>query len=221
MTADHIPGRTHDSLVNPPGLLRPSKPADPEGPRRAARLAQLGVGMVPDTEFDAIARRLAESAAMLTGADPLPLAMVNFITPEDHRTPEGQYFGGLFVPGETPAQAAAAITTAVKVGRTMPLDHGWCPHVIVDRRVLPLRDARGYRRWANNPVTRKVGIRAYLGGPIIEETTGIALGTVCVVAREPLHWEHDAVDLIKATAAEVAEIIRRRNPAPPPPPPFA
>jgi GAF domain-containing protein len=188
------------------GWLRPTRPADTEAPRREQRLRQLGEGHAPDEQFDAIARSLAEQAAQLTGAGELPFAMVNFITGER------QYFSGLFVPEATPAAAAASISTAVKVGRTMPLDHGWCPHVIVRRTAFPLRDVCAYPRFAGNPVTTKVGIRSYLGAPMIEDHTGIALGTICVVAREPLGWGHAGVELIKARAAEVLDLINRRHP---------
>jgi hypothetical protein len=219
MTTDQTPHhRPADATLNPPGVLRPATPADPELPLRALRLGQLGISRAPDPEFDAVARRLAEQAAGLVNAGSLPMAMVNFITPEDQHTREGQYFAGLFVPDNTPDAAKAEITTAAAVGRTMPRTHGWCPLVIADRVVRPIREVRGYRWWINNPVTRAAGIRAYLGGPVIEADTKIALATVCVVAREPLHWEDDAVKLIKQTAAQVAEIIRRRNPNPPPPP---
>jgi GAF domain-containing protein len=183
MTTDPVAGR----------LLTP---ADTDAPRRVQRLRELGLGEHPDPEFDAFAAQLAEA----TGS---PFAMVNFIGDEQ------QYFSGLYVipPHANMAQATEA---AVQVGRTMPKDYGWCPHVVARGRALVLDDVCDYPRFATNPVVDRVGIRSYLGAPLIDQT-GTTLGTVCVVDRQVHAWGREGLEFIKARAAEMVERINQRE----------
>jgi GAF domain-containing protein len=188
----------------PPGQLL--TPADREAPRRVVRLRELGLGERPEPEFDEFAWKLAESARALTGAIDKPFAMVNFIDEER------QYFAGLYVASRTHADSAVAAGPAagVEVGREMGLDHGFCPHVVVRRKPLVLEDVCDYPRFAGNPVVDQVGIRSYLGAPLIDRT-GMTLGTICVVDREPRAWSHAGLDLIKARAAEMVQLIHDRE----------
>ncbi|MDL4814329.1 GAF domain-containing protein [Actinomadura opuntiae] len=187
----------HDPLYEPPGHLL--TPVDPEVPQRAARLRELRLGQAPDAEFDAFARDLAEAARHLAGTEQPPFAMVNFVT--DH-----QYLGGLYAPQAPGADAAGA----VELGREVPLDHGYCPHVVVRRKALVLDDVCDYPRFAGNPVVDKLGIRTYVGAPLIDRT-GTVLGTICVIDREPRPWGHPGLALIKERAADLMQLIRRRE----------
>ncbi|QSB05204.1 GAF domain-containing protein [Natronoglycomyces albus] len=173
-------------------------PHDPAAPERVERLRELGIGDEPDGKFDEFAKKLAE----ITGA---PYAMVNFID-EDR-----QYFAGLHVPDEdSPAAAAPDATDSPEVGRDMDRDHGYCPHVVVRRKALVLEDVCDYPRFAGNPVVDKIGIRSYLGAPLLDHN-GKALGTVCVVDTEPRPWGRPGLETIKAMAAEVMETIHKRE----------
>jgi GAF domain-containing protein len=182
----------HDPLYEPSGHLL--TPADPEMPQRAVRLRELGLGKGPDPEFDAFARDLAEAARRLAGTDQPPFAMVNFVTDQ-------QYLGGLYTP---PAAGA------VELGREVPLDHGYCPHVVVRRKALVLDDVCDYPRFAGNPVVDKLGIRTYVGAPLIDRT-GTVLGTICLIDGEPRPWGHPGLHLIKERAADLMQLIRRRE----------
>lgn len=174
-------------------------PVDAEAPRRVTRLHELGLGDRPDPEFDEFARALA-------GATKAPLAMVNFI--DEHR----QYFAGLYAPSLV--QAAPDVTGAPvpadDPARVMERDHGWCPHVVVRRKALVLDDVCDYPRFAGNPVVDKIGIRSYLGAPLIDRT-GTALGTICIVDREPRPWGHYGLNFIKNRAAELIRVIHERE----------
>jgi GAF domain-containing protein len=175
-------------------------PDDPDASERKQRLHELGIGDEPDPEFDDLARQLAE----ITGA---PYAMVNFID-------EGrQYFAGLYVPpaedSDTPALAAPQ--EQVEVGREMDRDHGYCPHVVVRRKALVLEDVSDYPRFAGNPLVDEIGMRSYLGAPLLD-ASGIALGTVCVAATEPRPWGRQGLATINEMAAELAERRQRRTP---------
>ncbi|MBR7673360.1 GAF domain-containing protein [Streptomyces daliensis] len=173
-------------------------PEDAEAPRRVVRLRELGIGDAPVPEFDDFARNLAR----VTSA---PYAMVNFI--DEHR----QYFAGLYTPAVDQAvELEPSGSTSAQPGRVMARDHGYCPHVIVRRKALVLEDVCDYPRFAGNPVVDEIGIRSYLGAPLMDRT-GMALGTVCVVDQEPRPWGRQGLETIKSMAAELVEQIRRRE----------
>lgn len=176
-------------------------PEDSDVQARITRLKELGLGEVPVPEYDDFARELA----MTTGA---PFAMVNFIGEER------MYFAGLYHPGVDqtveldPSGGGAAGAEAVS--RFMPRDHGYCPHVVARRKALVLDDVCDYPRFAGNPVVDEIGIRSYMGAPLIDRT-GTPLGTVCVVDREARPWGRQGLETIKARAAEMVERIHRRE----------
>ncbi|MFI5759217.1 GAF domain-containing protein [Streptomyces sp. NPDC051569] len=160
-------------------------PVDQEAPDRVLRLRRLGLGERPEPAFDAFAQRLSQ----LTGA---PYAMVNFIDEER------QFAAGLYTP-----QGAGG-------ERFMARDHGYCPYVVVRRKALVLEDVRDFPRFAGNALVDEIGIRSYLGAPLIDRT-GMALGTVCVIDTEPRRWGRTGLDTIKALAAELMSQIHHRE----------
>ncbi|MBA2950795.1 GAF domain-containing protein [Streptomyces himalayensis] len=211
--------RYHPPASAAPLLLTP---VDSEAPARMQRLRVLGLGERPEPTLDAFADRLAE----VTGA---PYAMVNFI--DENR----QFFAGLHVPGGrhtgigrgvaepaavTHGHGAHAVHRGVQgfhgvershgVNRYMARDHGYCPHVVVRRKALVLEDVCDFPRFAGNPVVDEIGIRSYMGAPLIDRT-GIALGTVCVVDTEPRPWGRAGLETIKSMAAELTERIQARE----------
>ena len=170
----------------------PLTPADPEVPARMRRLHELGLGDGPDLQLDEFARRIGD----ITKA---PLAMVNFIQ-EDR-----QYLGGLYTGSTVPGALRVALS-----GRTFTREHGYCPHVVVRRKALVLDDVCDYPRFAGNPVVDEIGIRSYLGAPLIDRT-GIALGTVCVVDIEPRPWGRPGLETTKALASELVAQLHVRE----------
>ena len=171
-------------------------PVDEEAPRRVMRLRELGLGERPEPEFDDFASMLATS----TGA---PLAMVNFVS-EDR-----QYFAGLYAPAFV-AGGAGAVAAADDPARVMTKEQGWCPHVVVRRLPLVLDDVCDYPRFAGNPVVDEIGIRSYLGAPIVA-SNGDVLGTICVIDRQPRPWGRPGLEFIKQRAAELAEKLEDRD----------
>jgi GAF domain-containing protein len=172
-------------------------PVDQEAPRRVQRLRELGLGENPDPEFDEFARKLAQ----VTG---VPYAMVNFIG-EDR-----QYFAGLHTPATGQAGSDPEATAAEELGRVMPREHGYCAHVVARRKALVLDDVVDYPRFAGNPMVDEIGIRSYLGTPLIDRT-GTALGTICVVDTKPRPWGRPGLETIKTLAAELMEQINQRE----------
>ncbi|MFM9371209.1 GAF domain-containing protein [Streptomyces sp. Da 82-17] len=172
-------------------------PVDKEASNRVRRLRELGLGDEPDPVFDAFADRIAETI----GA---PYAMVNFI--DENR----QFFAGLHTPeGGLAGQDRGIDTKNGRVGRHLERDQGYCPHVVVRRKALVLEDVRDYPRFAGNPVVEEIGIRSYLGAPLIDGT-GMVLGTVCVVDTEPHAWGREGLAAIKGLAGELVGVIGTR-----------
>ncbi|MEU7965042.1 GAF domain-containing protein [Streptomyces sp. NPDC049097] len=169
-------------------------PEDKDAAARVQRLRLLGLGERAEPEFDAFAARVADVAAA-------PYAMVNFIG--EHR----QFFAGLHQPADRPLVADGARPEPVRhLGRA----HGFCPHVVVRGKALVLEDVRDYPRFASNPVVDELGIRSYLGTPLVDRT-GLALGTVCALDLEPRPWGRSGLETIKALAAELAERIEQER----------
>ncbi|MFJ6526909.1 GAF domain-containing protein [Streptomyces longwoodensis] len=163
-------------------------PQDEEAPARAARLRRLGLGARPEPALDAFADRVAE----LTGA---PYAMVNFIGEQ------GQFFAGLHV-----GPYAAARGGKPELGRHLPRDYGYCPHVVVRRRALVLDDVADFPRFAGNPIVDEYGVRSYLGAPLAD-STGMVLGTVGAADLAPRTWGRPGLQSIKAAAADLVARI--------------
>ncbi|MGV9254292.1 GAF domain-containing protein [Streptomyces sp. NPDC003697] len=175
-------------------------PEDREAPARTLRLRGLGLGERPEPALDAFAAHLAERA----GA---PYGMVNFL---DER---GQFFAGLHTPegaGRVVRPAADGSGIRVAMGRRLPRDHGFCPHVVVRRKALVLDDVCDYPRFAGNPVVDEFGIRSYLGAPLLD-STGMVLGTVCVVDVAPRPWGREGLRTIKSAAAQLVSRIEGRE----------
>ncbi|MEV0096750.1 GAF domain-containing protein [Streptomyces sp. NPDC050738] len=173
-------------------------PVDREAPDRVRRLRQLGIGERPDAGFDDFARRLAEATSA-------PYGMVNFI--DENR----QFFAGLHTPdGSHVGTDLTTVAAAGVIGRILARDHGYCPHVVARRKALVLDDVCDYPRFAGNPVVDEIGIRSYMGAPLIDRTQ-IVIGTVCVADTEPRAWGREGLETIKSMAAELVEQIHRRE----------
>jgi GAF domain-containing protein len=168
-------------------------PEDKEAPARVHRLRRLGLADRPDPVLDAFAGHLAQ----LTGA---LYAMVNFIG-EEH-----QFFAGLSAPVTAPVVRDDG--SRAEIGRVLPRDHGFCPHVVVRRKALVLEDVRDYPRFAGNPVVDGYGIRSYLGAPLID-SSGMTLGTVCAADIAPRAWGRPGLETIKALAADLTVRLER------------
>lgn len=172
-------------------------PEDPAAPQRAARLAQLGLRDNPRIEFDEFARRLALELDA-------PYAMVNFI--DDRR----QFFAGLYTPEAGPVNVAQRPMheSAPSVGREMGLDHGFCPHTVKRTTALVLDDVCDYPRFAGNAVVDEIGIRSYMGAPLVDPLAGINLGTICVVDTDSRTWGRQRLEIIKHMAQDMSEQIQ-------------
>ncbi|MFE7039677.1 GAF domain-containing protein [Streptomyces atratus] len=177
-------------------------PVDRDAFVRTQRLRTLGLGEHGDASFDnfdAFADRVAEVTEV-------PFSMVNFI--DGNR----QFHAGLHTPAgmHRGFDLGATAAGSGRGGRYVALDRGYCPHVVVRRKALVLEDVCDYPRFAGNPVVDEIGIRSYLGAPLIDRT-GIALGAVCAVDTVPRPWGRAGLDTIKSLAQELVGHIQRRE----------
>ncbi|MBQ0928602.1 GAF domain-containing protein [Saccharopolyspora endophytica] len=180
---------------------------DPDAPLRRRRLAELGLAHDrPQARLDAFAAELARGAAELINGS-LPDAMVNVFA-GDH-----QYFAGMHLPAGASVDATAGLRQQhTAPSRVMSLDTGWCPHVVSRRKALTLPDVFAMVRFSTNEAATKLDIRSYLGAPLLDPDSGVALGTVCVIARDTRPYDRDATTFIKDKAHEAIQLITGRAP---------
>lgn len=96
-----------------------------------------------------------------------------------------------------------------------------CAHTILQREPLIIGDALADPRFADNPlVTGDPGIRFYGGFPLVS-SNGYALGSLCVISRQPHQLSSDQLDSLTRLASLTIlhlEVLRRVHTLDTPPP---
>lgn len=160
-------------------------PIPPDEPHR---LAQLRLLRVLDTEAEGAFDDLVQLAASVCET---PIALLSLV--DDSR----QWF-------KSKVGLAACST---------PRDAAFCAHAILSRDVLIVPDAKQDPRFAQNPlVLGEPGIRFYAGAPVVLPN-GAAVGTVCVIDRQPRQLTSLQVQTLRTlrrTAAHLLELRRTR-----------
>ena len=158
-------------------MIAASKPPDEE-----RRLAALHALKLLDTEPEERFDRITRLAQRVFGT-----SMANFTLVDSDR----QWFK---------SRVGAA-------GTEDPLETGFCPHAILERRTTVVADARYDKRFHDNPlVTGDPKIRFYAGHPV-SGPGGEVLGTLCVVDDKPRSIDDfDAEALAEFAAMVEAEV---------------
>ncbi len=154
----------------------------------SARLEALRAQSILDTPAETVFDDLVRIAAALAGT---PIALISLV--DEHR----QWF-------------------KAKIGIELhesPREDGFCTHAISRPGVLVVPDAREDERFASSAlVIEDPQVRFYAGAPIVD-STGHAIGTLCVMDRVPrslgLQQQHALLLLARHVAARLEE--RRRN----------
>ncbi|GGO50557.1 hypothetical protein GCM10012287_30550 [Streptomyces daqingensis] len=182
---------------------RTPNPTPEEGEQRRRRLQILGLNTSdPEAKFDRVARLAGRFAQA-------PLAMVNFINDER------QMFRGMYTPpsgddsGGTEG-IAFDLSNLPEVAREAPIDYGFCPHVVADKSQLALDDVFDYPRFKGNPLVNEMGVRSYLGTPLLDHT-GVILGTVCVADMRPRQWSSDHMESMQSLASTLLSEFQLRD----------
>ncbi|WP_133499227.1 sensor domain-containing diguanylate cyclase [Cognatilysobacter terrigena] len=91
-----------------------------------------------------------------------------------------------------------------------PREISFCAHAILDPDdPLLVEDAAADPRFSDNPLVTENGYRFYAGAPI--EASGMPVGTVCVLDREPRTLTQQQVEVLQALARQVARMIELRR----------
>ncbi len=174
--------RGRNRVVSPAELgVQPATPADEEEARLAALACYEQAGATRRAEdLD----RIARMAATLTGA---PIGLVSLVGRD-----EQQFAGNFGLPG------------LEKTGR----DVSFCAHTIQGGDPLIVADATKDPRFKDNTlVTGDLGLRYYLGAPIVSERSGHRLGAVCVLDQSS-HTETSAAQReIMSELAKLAAMV--------------
>ncbi len=148
----------------------------PSHPREEERLARLLSYDILDTENDVILNQLTALAARITGC---PIALISLID-RDRQWLKSHY--GLDV-------------------EESPRDDAFCAHTIMDAdKVMLITDAMMDERFVFNPfVTGEPHIRFYAGVPL-HNGDKLAIGSLCVIDREPKELSEEQIKSLKDIA---------------------
>ncbi len=93
-----------------------------------------------------------------------------------------------------------------------PRDQAFCAHAIIDPgAVMVVKDATHDARFVNNPlVTGDPNIRFYAGAPLVT-ASGLALGSLCVIDREPRELSARQMEALEIIAREVSMALQLRR----------
>lgn len=94
--------------------------------------------------------------------------------------------------------------------KEVPREIGFCPHTINQRDVFEVQDAQKDMRFADSPMVTQVGFRYYAGVPLINND-GYALGTLCIMDKQPHALPEDKKKFLQDMAVAVTALIDNNN----------
>lgn len=133
--------------------------------------------------------RLARAAATLTGA---PVAFFS-VPMKEHDA----YVGACGLP--EPLASSRRLS-----GET------FCHHAIQSNFPLVLEDTRLLPGYRDVPTVETLGVRAYLGVPIVLQD-GVPLGSLCVIDFTPRQWDDQVVDALRELAQSASHELQLRD----------
>ena len=162
----------------------PAIPPYVRDPERLAALQQSGLLETgSEEEFD----RFTRMAARLVGA---PIARLSVVDDE------AQHF-------------KSAIGPLPATGRSTPLTHAICKHVVGEQAPLRIDDAANDSRVAGNGAVLDDGTGAYLGVPV-QSPDGHVLGSLCVADAQAHPWSESDLEVLGDLAHAVETELELR-----------
>jgi len=155
------------------------------------RLAALAETHLPDSGPEEAFDRLTRMVTRLLG---VPVSLVSLV--DDRR----QFF-----------KSQHGLQGAVGEQRQTPLSHSFCQHVVVAQAPLIVTDAENDPRVRENLAIADMGVKAYLGVPLILPS-GYVIGSLCAIDTAPRPWSDADLKSMRDVAAIVmSEIGLRRE----------
>ncbi|MGI8545764.1 MAG: ATP-binding protein [Gemmatimonadaceae bacterium] len=93
--------------------------------------------------------------------------------------------------------------------REIRLGPSFCQHAIMSAAPLVVNDAPLDPIFADFPAVKGMGVRAYLGIPLIT-SDGVALGSFCVLDTQPHEWTPEQIDILLDLSGTVMTEIELR-----------
>lgn len=155
-------------------------------PDEARVLAALHALQVLDTASEPVFEALAQAASLVCGA---PIALISLVDAERQWFKANVGLGGV---------------------QETPRDLAFCAHAVLGSEVMVVPDAHADARFADSPlVTGDPHIRFYAGAPV-RLSSGDAIGTLCVIDREPRALSAMQRDTLRCLATAVAGALEGR-----------
>ncbi len=149
-------------------------------PEEARVLAALHALQVLDTASEPVFEALARAASLACSA---PIALISLVDAER------QWFKA---------------NVGLDGVQETPRDLAFCAHAVLGSEVMVVPDARADARFADSPlVTGDPRIRFYAGAPL-RLSSGDAIGTLCVIDRQPRELSAVQVDTLRCLATAAA-----------------
>lgn len=154
-------------------------------PARVLSLARSGLTAVADVQMEALAERVRR----WVGA---PVALVSLVQPDR------QVFPGM-----------AGLPEPWASTRSTPLTHSFCQYVVASAEPLIVPDARDHPLLRDNRAVHDLGVVAYAGMPLTDET-GNVLGSLCAIDIRPRQWTDDELTALRDLADACSTELRLR-----------
>ena len=152
-------------------------------PSRLKAVAEVMAATV--AERQALDDLAAKAAAILK----TPISLITFVNAE------GQYFRGEF-----------GLPATLAVIRRMPISYSICQFMIGDPRRLLIPDTEIHPLLSGHPSVVEMGIRAYLGIPLLL-AEGCPIGSLSFVDYVPRHWTAAETSHAEALATETVNFL--------------
>ena len=158
-------------------------PGYPVSKDERKRLGALAASMLVDTQPDDRFNRIVRLASLATGT---PIALVSLLTSTR------QWF-----------KARVGLDA-----ESTPREWAFCSHAVLSEAPFIVEDAAMDPRFRNNPLVQgDPRIRFYAGIPV-RDKDGLALGTLCVIDREPRRLRGTELQALEDLAAIASEAIQ-------------
>lgn len=105
-------------------------------------------------------------------------------------------------------QAVNSDEAMVTAGMETALSESYCQFVAQSGDFMVIEDAKRDPRVANLAVTDAVGIRSYVGAPIMLQD-GSVLGTLCAIDKKPWAFEADDIERLVMLARVIGYIVEQ------------